>query len=117
MSAELEVQVGADSVSDRAALGYWPLDKPLPILLTDNDLRLVLGISWAQFYKLKKLRRFKSLEPTEQFTSTPRYCGSLVAAFASRRSTHAGTFGAKRGAGSSVNLAHERSLREVSHAR
>lgn len=78
------------------SLGYWPMRTPLPVLLTDAQFALVLGISPAHFFNLKKLGRFKVFETQVATTTRTRYCGRLVLAFVRGEWSHARTFGAKR---------------------
>ncbi len=79
-------------------IGAWPMDEPFPALLTDADLRRVLNVSSATFYRLKKLRRFTVLIAEPVLTPTVRYSGAKVAQWVKGELTHARTFGAKRGA-------------------
>lgn len=82
---------------DSTALDYWPADKPLPSVLTDRQLRLVLGpMSEGHFYRLKKQGKFRALETQLRVTSTTRYCGVLVARLRDHSWTHAQAFGGKR---------------------
>lgn len=65
----------------------------IPALLTDNDLRRVLGIGWTQFYGLKKRGRFAQLIAHPVLTTTPRYSGVLVKQWVSGTWPHARSFG------------------------
>lgn len=75
------------------AIGYWPLDEPFPCLLTDAQLMRTFGISSAQFYKLKKLGRFRLLEAKPQLLQRTRYSGELVTHYVRGGWTAARTFG------------------------
>lgn len=62
----------------RPQVGAWPVDVPFPALLTDADLRRVLDVSWATFYRLKKLQRFRAFIADPVLTTTVRYSGVKV---------------------------------------
>jgi hypothetical protein len=84
-------------VADAEALGYWPADWPLPSVITDTVLRLVLGISEATFYRWKKAQRFHVLEVQEKtIAAGTRYSGTLVDRYRHGTWTYAQTFGAGR---------------------
>lgn len=82
-----------------AALGFWPLDRPFPVLLTAHDLRLVFGSSagpMSQATYEKRRREFRRFEV--ESIGGVRYSGAKVRAFVlGEAHTHARTFGAKRG--------------------
>lgn len=78
------------------AIGSWPAERPFPVLLRDDDLRQVLGVSWSTFYRLKKLGRFRPLIVQPVLTTTIRYSGLLVERWVKGELTQARTFGAKR---------------------
>lgn len=83
-------------MSETQQVGYWPLAEPFPALLTDAQLRLVLGVGWTTFYRLKKLGRFRELVAHPTLTPTVRYSGLRVQQWVDGQWTHARTFGAKR---------------------
>jgi hypothetical protein len=86
-------------MNDQEPLGYWPLDRPFPLLLTAHDLRLVFGSStgpMSQATYEKRRRQFARFE-VENIGGV-RYSGAKVLAFVrGQAQTHAVTFGAKRG--------------------
>ncbi len=84
------------TVDEPRALGAWPLDRPFPALLTDAQLREVLGVSWSTFYRLKKLGRFRALLVQPVLTATPRYSGLLVERWVKGELLSTRTFGGKR---------------------
>lgn len=66
-------------------LGYWPMDRPFPALLTPGDLMLVFSIKRSQFYKLQKLTRFRFLEASRPHVTAAIYSGAKVAAYCEGR--------------------------------
>lgn len=93
----------AEGLDERRQVGAWPLDRPFPALLTDADLRLVLGVGWTTFYRLKRLGRFRALVADPVMTPTVRYSGFLVRQWADGGGlSTVRTFGGKRGAQQSV---------------
>lgn len=82
-------------IAEAQRLGYWPYDWPLPSVLNDVVLRLVLGIAESTFYRLKKLHRFRPLEVQIDLVRGTRYSGSLVDQFRKGQWTHARSFGRK----------------------
>jgi hypothetical protein len=94
-SALIEQPVSSEDVADEAC-GYWPISRPLPLLLTDGQLMTVLGIKSSRFYALKKLGRFRPLETQLRTVDGTRYCGALVGRFVRGEWTNARSFGAKR---------------------
>lgn len=59
-------------------LGYWPLDKPMPALMTATDLMQVFGIGHSWFARLKKLGRFDRFLVSPPVTNADRYSGAKV---------------------------------------
>lgn len=97
MTTAIERDDARDRIAEATRLGYWPNDWALPSLCTDAVLRLVLGVSWSTFYRLKKLRRFRDLEVQLDVVSGTRYSGLLVDHLRKRQWTHARSFGKKAG--------------------
>ena len=61
---------------------------PLPKLLTDAELRDVLGLGHSQFYKRKALGHFRHFEVTPQLPhSRTRYSGRKVQDWCDRQDT------------------------------
>jgi hypothetical protein len=75
------------------SIGHWPLDESFPTLLTDADLRRVLGVGKSTFYAAKKIGRYRKLEVQLPLTTTTRYSGAKVRAWAAGQWTEARTFG------------------------
>lgn len=88
----VEQSAGNHDVVDKP-LGYWPQSVPLPVLLTDAQLQLVLQISSSRFYQLKKLGRFRMLEAKPALVTRSRYCPRLVRDYIEGRWTFAEAFG------------------------
>lgn len=59
------------------AIGRWPLEKAFPATLRDTELRQVLGLSAAAFYKHKARGEYRALELDGQRGNT-LYSGALV---------------------------------------
>lgn len=79
------------------SIGYWPIDKPFPALLTDTQLRQVFGLSRSHFCALKKLGRFELFVARPQITDTVRYSGEKVRTYCrGLGASFAQTFGGKR---------------------
>lgn len=73
----------ADRTNDAVArvyeLGYWPTDLPIPSIVRDKHLIVILGISSSWFYRRKALGHFRMFEVTPQFPgSDTLYSGSLI---------------------------------------
>ena len=69
----------------------WPIDKPLPSVLTPGEFAAVLGMAIATFYRYQHaglLRRFEVAMPI----GTARYSGALVDRL--RKGDPIATFGA-----------------------
>lgn len=96
-----------DSALQPAQLGYWPLGRPIPALLTDKQFASVLGLSEATFYRWKKAGRFRrfAVQPSLSPRHT-RYSGDLVASYLRGQGSEARTFGGKRGAQQGVSKFH-----------
>lgn len=88
-----------------AQIGYWPLDEPFPALLTDAQLMRTFGISTSQFYKLKKLGRFRIFEARPQLLTRTRYSGELVTHYVRGGWTATQTFG--RGTQRRLSVVHD----------
>jgi hypothetical protein len=94
---EAQLAAGADEASiGREQIGRWPVGCPFPALLTDADLRAVLGVSWSTFYRLKKLDRFRDLVASPVLTPTARYSGFLVAQWVRGEATAARSLGGRQ---------------------
>lgn len=78
----------------------WPMDEPLPSLLTDADLMRVVQLRPAAFYEHKARGRFKRLEDKGQLVSGTRYSGVLVDLY--RRGQSLSQFGKKPGRAASA---------------
>ncbi len=82
-------------------IGFWPLDRPFPALLTLEDMRLVFGsrrgpLSKATYHRRRALGHFRRFEVAD--VAGVRFSGAKVRAYAlGQAETHALTFGAKRG--------------------
>jgi hypothetical protein len=55
----------------------WPLEKPIPALLNDTELREVLSIGSAKFYELKRAGKFQMFEVSRPLGQR-RYSGTKV---------------------------------------
>lgn len=71
-------QVDDSRIRQAERLGFWPSDWPLPSIVSDGVLRLVLGISWASFYRYKKARRFDVFKTKVSLSGSAEYSGLLV---------------------------------------
>jgi hypothetical protein len=78
-----EVTQGRRQVLNRDGVGYWPLTEPFPALLTDSQLRRVLGIGRAYFFRLKAQGRFSPLVALPRLVNATRYSGELVRRYVS----------------------------------
>ncbi len=63
----------------KVSLDPWPLDKPLPAVMTDSDLMRVVQLRPAAFYLHKKRGAFRRLEVSGLKVGGTRYSGELVA--------------------------------------
>ncbi len=72
----------------------WPMDQPLPSLLTDADLMRVVQLRPAAFYLHKRQGAFKRLEANGIALSSTRYSGEKVEHY--RRREPISEFGKKR---------------------
>lgn len=99
LPSDVEEPVGAEhGAHESGTLGFWPLERPFPALMTDGDLQLVFGIHEATFYRHKKKGGFRMFETSPQIsTRHTYYSGAIVRAYVLGQFTHARTFGAKRG--------------------
>jgi hypothetical protein len=81
-------------VSTVDAVGYWPLDRPFPALLTPAQLMDVMGLRKSRFYELQQAGVFRALEAAEIDRRMPlRYSGVLVQRYCAGSWTSAQTFG------------------------
>jgi hypothetical protein len=78
-----EVAQRGGQVLNRDGVGYWPLSEPFPALLTTTQLRRVLGIGRAYFFRLKAQGRFSPLEVLPRLVNGTRYSGELVRRYVS----------------------------------
>ncbi len=62
----------------KTTLVPWPMEEPLPSLLTDAQLMRVVQLRPAMFYRLKRERKFDRLMDRGQLLPSTRYSGELV---------------------------------------
>lgn len=75
-------------------VGYWPIDKPFPALMTPGELMTVVGLGKSRFYQLQKAGAFRALQAPQLAQDMPlRYSGVLVQRYCAGTWTSAQTFG------------------------
>lgn len=95
---EVSPSIASPGAEEPIPLGYWPLSRPFPTLMTDADLRLVFGIHEATFYRWKKAGKFDRFKVSPPISLRHTYySGARVRDYVLGEWTEARVFGAKRG--------------------
>lgn len=84
-------------IEEATRLGYWPFDWPLPSVLSDGILRLVLAMAESTFYAHKKRGAFQKFL-VQPAVGNDKYSGVVVDRYRRGEFTFATSFGRKRSA-------------------